>query len=225
MVTRSKSQTPPGPPLPPMKPSEFTARLSSALSASSAAGTLKQDLVSSARSISPKSSSSGRCGRAPINCRRPRRRRARRGACGSTWAGAVPARRARVPNGCAPRRWGCCRGRCGAPHRARRRDDRGGAPRDDRGRVGALERARRGSASALRAVEGAARLAVGRHRAGVLGGGPRRLARAAVRCRLVRRGRQVAPSAKNMGHAAVRAAARARIRRWWRRRRRGRSRC
>ena len=84
-------------------------------------------------------------------------------------------------------------------HRARRRDDGRRAPRDDRGRVGPARRARGARAPALRALEAAARLALGRDRADVLGREPGRPARAAVRCRLVRRARQVAPAASGPG--------------------------
>ena len=45
-----KRASPPPTPVPPMKWSDFSARLSSALSASSAAGTLSEDLLSSRRS-------------------------------------------------------------------------------------------------------------------------------------------------------------------------------
>ena len=148
----------------------------------------------------------GRCGRAPISCRRrstPDGEAWRvwlilggRGA-GKTRAGAEWVRAkalGRVAHG----------GR--ASHRARRRNVCRCAAGDDRGRIRLAGRAPCKRAAALRALEGTGGVEVGRAGADLLRRRPRQLARAAVRCRLVRRGRQVAASGAHLGHAAVRAA-------------------
>ena len=94
------------------------------------------------------------------------------------------------------------------PHRARRRDVRRRARRHDRGPGRASQIHEPARAPGLVAVAAQARMAKRRRRACVLGRGSGFAARAAVRGRLVRRAREMAPCGGDLGHAAVRPSAR-----------------
>ena len=100
------------------------------------------------------------------------------------------------------------RRRSSGAHRARRRDAGGRAPRDGRRRVRPAGHPRRERAARARSLEKPARLAQRNDRADVFGRGPRQSARASVRCRLVRRDREMAARRGGVGHAAVRHAPR-----------------
>ena len=127
---------------------------------------------------------------------------------GWCWPGAAPARRASARNGCA--RWRKARGLTPSapPHIALI----GETEHDARevmieGPAGLLALIAARRAAALDPVAPAAGMAERRGRPLLFGGGPRAVARAAVRRRLVRRARQVAPRRRHLRHAAVRPAA------------------